>query len=138
MDSINSFYDRVQAALPVLTTIPAPRKLDEALIASCADYTDAVRLCLDKRIRKMQEGEIAAYLGLKRAQLAKVKMNLAKLSSDQEVMLQHLCSNWAIKQFRDLEEEKFAKLLENNDSMDAIIARKVAEQLAAMGHARAA
>lgn len=140
-DFMNSFYDRVQAALPVLTTIPDPRKLDEALIESCKDYTDAVRLCLDKRIRKMQEGEIAAYLGLKRAQLAKVKMNLAKLSSEQEVMLQHLCSNWAIRQFRDMEEAKFAKWLEKPDlpvGMEEIIARKVAEQLAAMGHTRAA
>lgn len=135
---MNSLYDKVQAALPVLTTIPGPRKLDDALIESCADYTDAVRLCLDKRIRKMQEGEIAAYLGLKRAQLAKVKMNLAKLSSEQEVMLQHLCSNWAIKQFRDMEEARFIKLLEADESMEAIIARKIAEQLAALGHARAA
>lgn len=135
---MNSLYDRVQAALPVLTSIPGPRRLDDALIESCKDYTDAVRLCLDRRIRKMQEGEIAAYLGLKRAQLAKVKMNLAKLSSDQETLLQHLCSNWAIKQFREMEEAKFAELLEQNDTMESIIARKVAEQLAAMGHARAA
>lgn len=138
-ETMNSLYDRVQEVLPILTMIPGPRMLDEALIGSCRDYTDAVRLCLDKRIRKMQEGEIAAYLGFKnRAQLAKVKMNLAKLSSEQEVLLQHLCSNWAIKQFRAMEEAKFVQLLETNDSMEAIIARKVAEQLAAMGHARVA
>jgi hypothetical protein len=135
---MNSFYDRVQAALPVLTTIPGPRRLDDALVESCNDYTDAVRLCLDKRIRKMQEGEIAAYLGLKRAQLAKVKMNLAKLSSDQEVLLQHLCSNWAIKQFRDMEEARLEQWLERPETMEDVIARKVAEQLAAMGHVKAA
>jgi hypothetical protein len=100
-----------------------------------------VRLCLDKRIRKMQEGEIAAYLGLKRAQLAKVKMNLAKLSSDQEALLQRLCSNTAIKQFRDMEEARLEKWLGEPDlpaGMEEIIARKVAEQLAALGHARVA
>jgi len=141
VDSINSFYNRVQAALPVLTTIPGPRRLDDALIVSCKDYTDAVRLCLDKRIRKMQEGEIAAYLGLKRAQLAKVKMNLAKLSSDQEALLQRLCSNWAIKQFRDMEEARLEQWLGEPDlpaGMEEVISRKVAEQLAAMGHVRAA
>lgn len=140
---MNSFYDMVQAALPVLTTIPGPRQLDGALIESCKDYTDAVRLCLDKRIRKMQEGEIAAYLGFKRAQLAKVKMNLAKLSSEQEVLLQHLCSNWAIKQFRELEEERLAKWLEKPDGdmtpeMQAIVARAVRAEIASLGYVKVA
>jgi len=113
------------------------------LIESCKDYTDAVRLCLDKRIRKMQEGEIAAYLGLKRAQLAKVKMNLAKLSSEQEVLLQHLCSNWAIKQFREMEEERLAKWLEKPTAeippeMQAAVAQMVREQIASMGYVKVA
>lgn len=143
-DSITYLYRLVQDALPVLTTIPKPRDLDNALIASCKDYSDAVCLCLDKRIRKLQEGEIAAYLGFKnRAQLAKVKMGLAKLSLEQEELLQNICSNAAIDQFRAMRKSQIRGWLtkpevEIPEEMKAVMAQMVREQIASMGYARAA
>jgi hypothetical protein len=140
---MKSFYELVQTALPVLTTIPPSRKLDDALIESCADYSDAVRLCLDNRIRKLQEGEIANYLGFKRAQLAKVKMGLAKLTSDQEELLQHLCSNVAIDQFRAMRKSQLKAWLATPEKdipeeMKAVVAQMVREQIASMGYVRVA
>jgi hypothetical protein len=133
-DHNNSFYRRVQAALPVLTTIPDPRRLDDALIESCKDYRDAVTLCLDSRIRKMQEGEIAAYLGLKRAQLAKVKMGLAKLSTEQETILQRLCSNTALRQYADKCERDIDNLIDKpgiSPDVEEMVNRLVAQKVAA-------
>lgn len=132
---MNSFYTRVQEALPVLTTIPSPRKLDDALIESCKNDADAVCMCLDNRIRKMQEGEIAWHLGLKRAQLSKVKMGLAKLSRDQEVILQRLCSNWAIRQYAEMREREIGRLIEQDrpalsPEMQAVVTQLVEQRLA--------
>jgi hypothetical protein len=143
VDSIKSFYRLVQEAIPILTTIPEPRHIDGALIESCKDYSDAVRLCLDNRIRKLQEGEIAVHLGFRRAQLAKVKMGLAKLSSEQEALLERLCSNRAITQFRDMQEKQLDKWLakpevEIPEEMKAVVAQLVRDQIASMGYVRAA
>jgi len=138
---MKSFYDLAQAVLPVLTTVPEPRDLDKALIASCKDYSDAVTLCLDHRIRKLQEGEIASYLGWKRAQLAKVKMGLGKLNGDQETILQRLCSNNAIKQYSAMREQELDDMIEKPEmpaGMEALVERMVAEKMAALEVSRRA
>lgn len=132
-DAMKSFYELAQLALPVLTNIPEPRELDKALIESCKDYSDAICLCLDSRIRKLQEGEIAAYLGFKRAQLAKVKMGLARLDRDQESLLQRLCSNKAIKQYSDMRDQQLDDMIEKPGmpaGMEALVARLVEERMA--------
>ena len=59
---MKSFYSLAQKVLPVLTEIPPPRPLDDALIDACQNYGDAVRLCLEYRISRKNEGEIAGYL----------------------------------------------------------------------------
>lgn len=130
---MKSFYELVQIALPVLTNIPEPRQLDKALIESCKDYSDAVCLCLESRIRKLQEGEIAAYLGFKRPQLAKVKMGLGRLDRDQEALLQRLCSNKAIQQYSEMRERQLEEMIEKPEipaGMEALVARLVEERMA--------
>jgi hypothetical protein len=138
---MKSFYEMAQDALPVLTHIPPLRELDKALIESCKDYSDAVCLCLESRIRKLQEGEIAAYLGFKRPQLAKVKMGIGRLDRDQETLLQRLCSNKAIQQYSEMRERQLDEMLEKPDlpaGMEALVARLVEEQLSRERGARAA
>jgi hypothetical protein len=138
---MKSFYDLAQAVLPILTDIPEPRDLDKALIAACKDYSDAVTACLDNRIRKMQEGEIASYLGWKRAQLAKVKMGIGKLNRDQEEILQRLCSNTAIDQYSAMRKQELEDMIEKPGlpaGMEALVARLVEERMAKEKEMRAA
>jgi hypothetical protein len=117
---MKNFNDLMQLALPVLMEIPKPRLIDEGLIASCEDYGDAIRLCLDKRVRRIRESEIAEYLGFRPPHLAKVKNGQGYLTSDQELVLQHLCSNWAIGQYADMRKKQIAELI---DSPEAEIMR---------------
>jgi hypothetical protein len=117
---MKNFAELLQVALPVLMEIPKPRRLDDELIETCEDYGDAIRLCLDKRIRRIREGEIAEYLGFAAPHLTKVKNGQGYLTTDQELVLQHLCSNWAITQYADMRKSELAGLL---DSPAAEIAR---------------
>lgn len=117
---MKNFNDLMQLALPVLMEIPKPRRLEDGLIESCEDYGDAIRLCLDKRIRRIREGEIAEYLGFSAPHLTKVKNGQGYLTSDQELVLQHLCSNWAIGQYSEMRKRQIAEMI---DSPAAEIAR---------------
>jgi hypothetical protein len=121
---MKNFNALVQLALPVLMEIPKPRQLDDGLIDTCDDYGDAIRLCLDKRIRRIREGEIAEYLGFAAPHLTKVKNGQGYLTTDQELVLQHLCSNWAITQYAEMRKRQLASLI---DSPAAEIARLKAE-----------
>jgi hypothetical protein len=140
---MKDFYSLAQMALPVLTDIPRPRKLDEALIESCKSYGDAIRLCLEHRISRKNEGEIASYLGFKGAHLAKVKYGKGYLSSEQESILQRVCSNTAIKQWaekcdRDLEKWLTRPEGEVPDHVKALLSQMVQEQIQSMGYVRVA
>ena len=117
---MKKFDELMQVALPVLMEIPKPRAIDQALIEACNDYGDAIRLCLDKRIRRIRESEIAEYLGFSAPHLTKVKNGQGYLTTDQELVLQHLCSNWAISQYADMRKVQLAELI---DSPAAEIAR---------------
>jgi hypothetical protein len=121
---MKNFNALVQLALPVLMEIPKPRHLEDGLIDTCDDYGDAIRLCLDKRIRRIREGEIAEYLGFAAPHLTKVKNGQGYLTTDQELVLQHLCSNWAITQYADMRKKQLADMI---DSPAAEIARLRAE-----------
>ncbi|PXW23387.1 hypothetical protein [Paraburkholderia caballeronis] len=121
---MKNFNDLMQLALPVLMEIPKPRLLEEGLVESCDDYGDAIRLCLDKRIRRVRESEIAEYLGFSAPHLTKVKNGQGYLTTDQELVLQHLCSNWAISQYAEMRKSQLAELI---DSPAAKIARLEAE-----------
>jgi hypothetical protein len=121
---MKNFNALVQLALPVLMEIPKPRQLEDGLIDTCDDYGDAIRLCLDKRIRRIREGEIAEYLGFAAPHLTKVKNGQGYLTTDQELVLQHLCSNWAITQYADMRKKQLADMI---DSPAAEIARLKAE-----------
>jgi hypothetical protein len=117
---MKNFNELMQLALPVLMEIPKPRALEDDLVDTCEDYGDAIRLCLDKRIRRIRESEIAEYLGFSAPHLTKVKNGQGYLTSDQELVLQHLCSNWAISQYAEMRKSQLAKLI---DSPAAEIAR---------------
>lgn len=108
---MKKFDELMQVALPVLMEIPKPRELDQQLIESCEDYGDAIRLCLDKRIRRIRESEIAEYLGFSAPHLTKVKNGQGYLTTDQELVLQHLCSNWAISQYAGMRKSQLAELI---------------------------
>jgi hypothetical protein len=109
---MKNFNDLMQLALPVLMEIPKPRRLEDGLIESCEDYGDAIRLCLDKRVRRIREGEIAEYLGFAAPHLTKVKNGQGYLTTDQELVLQHLCSNWAISQYSEMRKRQIAEMIE--------------------------
>jgi hypothetical protein len=113
VNAMKRFDDLVQVALPVLTEIPKPRLLEHVLVETCEDYGDAIRLCLDKRIRRMRESEIAEYLGFSAPHLTKVKNGQGYLTTDQELILQHLCSNWAICQYAEMHKAQLAGLIES-------------------------
>jgi hypothetical protein len=130
---MKNFKDLMQLALPVITEIPKPLTLDVQLIETCEDYGDAIRLCLDKRIRRIRESEIAEYLGFSAPHLTKVKNGQGYLTTDQELVLQHLCSNWAISQYADMRKKQLAELI---DPQAAEIA-KLKAQIASL-EARAA
>lgn len=121
---MKSFNDLMQLALPVLMEIPKPRAIDQELIETCTDYSDAIRLCLDKRMRRIRESEIAEYLGFSAPHLTKVKNGRGYLTTDQELVLQHLCSNWAITQYADMRKSQLEELI---DSPQAEIARLKAQ-----------
>lgn len=110
---MKNFNDLMQLALPVLMEIPKPKHLEAALVATCEDYGDAIRLCLDKRVRRIREGEIAEYLGFAAPHLTKVKNGQGYLTTDQELILQHLCSNWAISQYAEMRKNQLAELIES-------------------------
>lgn len=117
---MKNFNALMQLSLPVLMEIPKPRTLEQGLIDLCDDYGDAIRLCLDKRIRRIRESEIAEYLGFSAPHLTKVKNGQGYLTTDQELVLQHLCSNWAISQYAEMRKNQIAELL---DSPQTEIAR---------------
>lgn len=121
---MKNFNELVQLSLPVLMEIPKPRFLEDGLIETCEDYGDAIRLCLDKRVRRMREGEIAEYLGFAAPHLTKVKNGQGYLTTDQELVLQHLCSNWSISQYAEMRKSQIAEMI---DSPAAEIARLKAE-----------
>ncbi|KGC12816.1 hypothetical protein DM48_334 [Burkholderia gladioli] len=132
---MKNFNELVQLALPTIVDIPAPRQLDEQLIASCKDYSDAVCLCLESRLRRIREGEIAEYLGFSAPHLAKVKGGRGYLTTDQELILQRLCSNWAIKQYAEMREREIERLIEQDRpalsaDMEAMVMRLVEQRLA--------
>lgn len=140
---MKDFYSLVQMSLPVLTEIPRPRKLDDALVEGCKNYGDAVCLCLNQRIARKNEGEIAGYLGFKGAHLAKVKYGKGYLSSEQETILQRACSNTAIKQWAEKCERDLEKWLAHPDGevpehLRAMLERMVKEEIVNMGYARTA
>jgi len=108
---MKNFAELMQVALPVLMEIPQPRHLEAELVETCDDYGDAIRLCLDKRIRRIRESEIAEYLGFAAPHLTKVKNGQGYLTTDQELVLQHLCSNWAITQYADMRKSELAEML---------------------------
>lgn len=110
---MKNFNQLMQLALPLLMEVPRPRRVESALVHGCADYGDAIRLCLQGRIRKIREGEIAEYLGFSAPHLAKVKHGKGYLTSDQELILQHLCSNWAIAQYAEMRKSQLAELIES-------------------------
>jgi hypothetical protein len=67
---------------------------------------------LDKRVRRIREGEIAEYLGFAAPHLTKVKNGQGYLTTDQELVLQHLCSNWAISQYSEMRKRQIAEMIE--------------------------
>ncbi|QTO46357.1 hypothetical protein [Burkholderia latens] len=138
---MKDFNHLAQAALPVLMQIPAPRQIEQILIEGCKTYADAVCLCLDKRIRRLNEGEIAEYLGFKGPHLAKVKGGKGYLTSDQEAILQRLCSNTAIEQYAEKRRNDLDRMLKAPDvdpDVAALVERLVAQKLAEAQRARTA
>ncbi|MDN7965887.1 hypothetical protein [Burkholderia multivorans] len=109
---MKSFNDLVQLALPILMEIPKPRHIAIEEVRQCRDYGDAVRLCMRKRLRRLNEGEIASYLGFSAPHLTKVKNGKGYMTSDQELILQHLCSNWAISQYAEMRKSQLAEMIE--------------------------
>jgi hypothetical protein len=124
---MKSFNELMQVALPVLMEIPGPRHLEATLIDTCADYGDAIRLCLDKRIRRIRESEIAEYLGFSAPHLTKVKNGQGYLTTDQELVLQHLCSNWAISQYAEMRKSQLAEMIDPHAAEIARLKAKVAQ-----------
>lgn len=124
---MKNFNDLMQLALPVLMEVPKPRILDRELLERCQDYGDAIRLCLDKRIRRIRESEIAEYLGFSAPHLTKVKNGQGYLTTDQELVLQHLCSNWAISQYADMRKSQLATLIESPAAEIARLKAQIAQ-----------
>lgn len=103
---MKSFDETRQIALPLISEAPRPRYLDDALIASITSDADAIRLCIEYRVRRFTKGEIAGALGLRSAHLSKVLAGTHNLNGTQCRILQYLCSNFAIKQYNDRIEEE--------------------------------
>lgn len=93
------FDDLKQMALPMLMEVPKPRRLPEVLIEAVRSDAEAMALCLQHRVRRLTEGEIAEQLGLKKAHFARVKAGSHNLTRAQQTVLQYLCSNFAIDQY---------------------------------------
>lgn len=98
---MKNFNDLRQAALPLLMEVPKPRRLDDALIDAVSSDADAVRMCIEHRVRRLPEGEIAECLGLKKAHLSRVKSGTHNLTRAQQIVLQYLCSNTSIDQYAE-------------------------------------
>lgn len=52
---MKSFDDMRQAALPLLMEVPKPRRLDDALIDAVSSDAEAVRLCIERRVRRHRD-----------------------------------------------------------------------------------
>jgi len=124
---MKTFNDLLQLSLPLISEIPRPRFLDDALIANLDDYSDAVRLCINSRLRRMSEAEIANCLGFSAPHLAKVKAGRGYLTTDQALVLQHLCSNWAIRQYDESRRQQLAEMTETPSEKLARLEAEVAE-----------
>lgn len=111
--AMKNFNQLMQLALPLLMEVPRPKRVAAELVEGCADYGDAIRLCLSRRVRRLREGEIAEYLGFSAPHLTKVKNGQGYLTSDQELVLQHLCSNWAITQYAEMRRIQLAQMIES-------------------------
>ena len=98
---MKNFNDLRQAALPLLMEVPKPRRLDDAILDAVQSDADAVRACIEHRVRRLPEGEIAECLGLKKAHLSRVKSGSHNLTRAQQIVLQYLCSNTAIDQYAE-------------------------------------
>jgi len=109
---MKTFNDLLQLSLPLISEIPRPRFLDDALISNLADYSAAVRLCINSRLRRMSEAEIANCLGFSAPHLAKVKAGRGYLTTDQALVLQHLCSNLSIRQYEEIRREQLVEMTE--------------------------
>ena len=123
---MKTFNDLMQLSLPLIAEIPRPRFLPDAVIANLQDYSDAVRLCISSRVRRMSEAEIANCLGFSAPHLSKVKAGRGYLTTDQALVLQHLCSNWAIRQYDEFRRQQLAEMTETPAEK---IARLEAENL---------
>ncbi|QGZ66390.1 hypothetical protein [Paraburkholderia acidisoli] len=91
----------------------------------------------------MSEAEIAGYLGFSGPHLAKVKMGKGYLTTDQELVLQRICSNWAIRQYAARRETQLEEMIEKTEpalspEMQALVSRLVEEQLSQRLETRAA
>jgi len=124
---MKTFNDLLQLSLPLISEIPRPRFLDDALIANLDDYSDAVRLCINSRLRRMSEAEIANCLGFSAPHLAKVKSGRGYLTTDQALVLQHLCSNWAIRQYDEARRQQLAEMTETPEEQIVRLRRENAE-----------
>lgn len=109
---MKNFMELRQAALPLLMEVPKPRRLDAALLDGVTNDAAAVCLCIEQRVRRLPEGEIAGCLGLKRAHLSRVKSGSHNLTRAQQIILQYLCSNYAIDQYAERIEDKIAEATE--------------------------
>lgn len=98
---MKNFDDMRQIALPLLSEVPKPRRLDDALIDSVKTDADAVKLCIQYRVRRFTEGELAETIGLKKAHFSRVKSGTHNLTRAQQTVLQYLCSNTAIDQYAE-------------------------------------
>ncbi|KVC81417.1 hypothetical protein WI75_08705 [Burkholderia ubonensis] len=115
--------------------------MERTLIDECKTFGDAVCLCLERRIRRLSEGEIAGYLGFRPPHLAKVKQGKGYLTSDQEAILERLCSNTAISQYarkRQAELERMIPKPDISDEMKAMVEALVAQKLAEAKQEKAA
>ena len=124
---MKTFNDLMQLSLPLISEIPKPRFLDDALIANLDDYSDAVRLCINNRLRRMSEAEIANCLGFSAPHLSKVKTGRGYLTTDQALVLQHLCSNWAIRQYDESRRQQLAEMTETPEEQIVRLRQENAE-----------
>lgn len=96
---MKSFNQLKQSVLPMLMEVPKPRRLDESIIDAIHSDAEAVCACIHHRVRRITEGEIAEHIGLKKAHLSRVKSGTHNLTRAQQIVLQYLCSNFAVDQY---------------------------------------
>lgn len=89
--------------MPWLLEVPAPKRLDDGLVASCKTASEAIQLCWDSRRVRISQAHAAAELGIPPSHLSNILQGKKYLPDDLRIPFMWLCGNLALRQWEDAE-----------------------------------